>query len=331
MRLYCSGWQATNAKREEAVVKDNYLKYRCFSFSMIRKLTGLPYFLKGLQGAYDACRAGGVGIMMDSGVVSWRTHCNTLAKQGKTEALAKVIGEKEFIQQYVDYVKERHHEWDFFMTIDLARISSEIFKRYIAIEKMVAPLGVKPLPVLHGDDNVSKYIGMYADRGCTFVALATAKVLRNRQTQFRHYLEACFEAGERYGVKFHGLAFTSIWMMLEFPMFSADSSSWSRVAGFGGIMIYDEIKQRMHTYHISERVSDAKGKGSDLQLNSRMMDHVREYVTHTGYDFDVMRKGDGEEAFIERHKWNARTMYLLAEAATKKHGKEQGHFNPLIK
>ncbi len=186
MKWHLSGWQGSNGKREEAVLKDGYLKYRCFSYSMLRKLKGLPYYLPGLQGSYDACRKYNVGIMLDSGVVSWRTHRNTLAKQGKTEALAKVIDEPEFVRGYVDYVKKHESEWEIYMGVDLARISAEIYERHCRTEAM----GIRPCPVLHGDDDVDKYIGLYADRGYKTIALATARVLRTGQRQFRQYLQS---------------------------------------------------------------------------------------------------------------------------------------------
>ena len=327
MRLYLSGWNATTGEREQAVIDHGYIRYRCFSFANLVKLPGLPYCSKNTIGAYNACVSSGVGIMHDSGVVSWRTHMNTLAKQGKTKQLAEMLTEQEFIQSYVDRVKAESHNWDdapqnksrFYMTIDLARVSSDIFRRHEALEA----LGIRPIPVLHGDDNVEKYIGKYADRGYKLIALATAKVLRNSRSQFRAYLEACFNAGAKYGVEFHGLGITSPSRMIELPWFSTDSSSWSRVAGYGGIMMYDDRRQRLDTFHISDQVS--AGKGHEMKLNSRMMAFVKEYVEHKGYDFHALQTD-----FVQRHCFNSRSMDELTQAATKLHGSKEGSFNLLF-
>ncbi len=327
MRLYLSGWQATNAEREQKVIEHGYLRYRCFSHANIQKLKGLPYHSKNTVGAYNACIKGGVGIMYDSGVVSWRTHMNTLAKQGKTKQLAEMLTEQEFREQYVETVKSQSQNWDdipqnksaMYMTIDLARVSSDIFKRHESLEAM----GIRPIPVLHGDDNVADYIHKYADRGYKLIALATAKVLRNSRSQFREYLAACFNAGAKYGVEFHGLGITSPSRMIEMPWFSTDSSSWSRVAGFGGIMMYDDRRQRLDTFHISDQVSN--GKGSEMKLNSRMMAFVKEYVEHKGYDFHELQTD-----FVLRHCFNSRSMDEMTQAATKLHGSKEGNFQLLF-
>ena len=323
MKTFLSGWQATNAERERKVAEHGYMKARCYSFAMIQSIPGMSYFLKGLQGAHDVSREFNIDIMMDSGVVSWRSFRNSLAKQGKTAALAKVCGEDEFIQLYVDYVKAHAHEWDIYITIDLERVASSIYDRHCKIEAM----GIKPVPVFHGDDSADIYVKKYADLGHKLMCLGSAHALRTGQKSIRHYFASCFEAGAKYGMQFHGLAVTSPWGMLEFDWYSVDSSSWSRVAGYGGIQLFDSVKNRMTTYHISERATSGN---TDAKMNDRTQGLVREHVKALGYDYDMMKQPDGEDAFVERHKFNSRTMWELTEAANKKHGVNTGKFNLLF-
>src|SRR5678809_1409439 len=131
MRFFLSGWQATNRERETAVLKAGAIKHRCFSFGMLCKLPGLPYYLPKLQGAYEACLEHGVGIMMDSGVVSYRSYRVSMQKQGKS--LDKLLDETTFIQMYVDYVKKESKKWDFYVTIDIERDAANIFARHCKI------------------------------------------------------------------------------------------------------------------------------------------------------------------------------------------------------
>jgi hypothetical protein len=304
MRLYFSGWQATNKKRESVVVKADAIRHRCFSFAMIQKLPGLPYYLPKLQGAYDVCRKHKVGIMMDSGVVSWRSYRATLRKAGKDTS--KLPDETTFIQLYVDYVKAHKDEWDMYFTIDLERNAEDIFRRHYAIEEM----GITPVPVFHGDSSLD-ILRKYRDKGCTLMGLASWRTIRTQQTQFRAYFDGCFNLGEKIGMKFHGLAMTAPWLMLTYPWFSVDSSSWSRVAGYGSIMYFDEHKSRMSTFHISDRHSE--GKSGAAKENGRMMDCVKEMVTNEGFDF-----GELQTDFVQRHVWNGKQMLKLVDTAEKR-------------
>src|ERR1035438_5522922 len=83
MRIYLSGWQASNAKRELAVIRAGAMKYRCFSFASTVKIPGFPYHLPHIEGSVQACIKNGIGIMMDSGVVGFRTYKTSLKKAGK--------------------------------------------------------------------------------------------------------------------------------------------------------------------------------------------------------------------------------------------------------
>jgi len=324
MKLFFSGWQATNKQRESAVIKAGAIRHRCFSFAMIQKLPGLPYYLPRLQGAYDACRKHGIGIMFDSGVVSWRSHRATLRKQGKD--ISKLPDEKTFIKLYVDHVKQHRKEWDkvdsgmdsMYFTIDLERNAEDIFRRHYEIVKM----GINPVPVFHGDSSLD-ILRRYADKGCTLIGLASWRTIRTQQKQFRAYFDGCFDLGEKLGIRFHGLAMTASWLMLTYPWYSTDSSSWSRVAGYGSIMWFDEHKQRMSAFHISDRHSE--GKSTAAKMNPIIMGRVKEWVEHEGFDFKELQTD-----FVQRHIWNGKQMLKLVDAADKRHSNGVGQWQSLF-
>lgn len=307
MKLFFSGWQATRRERELEVIKAGRIKHRCFSFTMLQRMPGLPYYLPHLQGAYDACIENGIGIMMDSGVVSWRSYRASLIKRQKEKELAKLCGEDEFIRLYVDYCKANMKKWDLYMTIDLERNAASILERHKRIEKM----GIRPIPVFHGDSTVD-FLRKYYDMGHKLIALASWPTLRTSHEQKRRYLDGCFALAAKLGFELHGLAMTAGWMLLEFPWYSVDSSSWSRVAGYGGIMRFDPITQRTSVLHVSERHSADRGAGA--KLNQRMMLRIKEEIETEGYDFEALRT-----SFVARHVYNAASMMQIVDIAEKRH------------
>jgi hypothetical protein len=319
MKIFLSGWQASNAERELAVIKAGAVRERCYSFAMVQKLPGLPFYVKGLEEALQVSIDNKIDIMMDSGVVSWRSYRVGREKIGDKKALDKLVGEHEFIDMYVKYVKANYKKWEFYVTIDLERNAPSILERH----KRICAMGIKPVPVFHGDSS-AEYIKKYADLGHDLVSIATWPSLRTGKEQFKKYFDACFAVAAKCNVRLHGLAQTSPFKMIDYPWYSVDSSSWSRVAGYGGIIMFDEHKQRMSNFHISERHS--AGKAADAKLNPRTMRMVKEYVEANGYDFEQLRTD-----FVTRHIWNGKTMLKLADHAAKRHrNKESGRWNLLF-
>lgn len=303
MRCYLAGWQASNTKRETRGIKAGVIKHRCFSFANMVKIPGLPYYLPGTEQGYQACTKAKVGIMMDSGVFSYRTHKAFLTRSGKS--IESLPDEDTYIRMYVKWCKEFAHLWDFYVTVDIAVVAKDNFERHIKLEKM----GIRPVPVFHGDDSV-EYLRRYADRGYDFICIGSPRSLRTTVRQTRQYMDAVFNEGEKHSLKFHGLAMTTPWLMLDYPFASIDSSSWSRSAGYGCIMRFDDNTDRLSILHVSDRESSA-GK---LHLNGKAFSRVKAEVESQGYDFQEIQTDH-----TARHMYNASTMLHMADVAEKRH------------
>ena len=301
MNVYLAGWQSETLEREKRLLKAGVFTHRCFSFANVTEIPGFPWHLEGVEAGYKLCLKRGVGIMMDSGVFSLRTYRRYLEKKGKSTA--SMPDEETFIRLYVDFCKKSAANWDFCVTVDFTKVSKKNFRVHERLEAM----GIRPLPVFHGDDSVD-WLRRYADKGYQYVCIGNVPKTRKGQPMTRRYLDNVFAAGARLGLEFHGLAMTSVWIMLGYPWKSVDSSSWARAAGYGCIMDWDGRTNRMSTIHVSDR-----GK-SRINDNSAAMGRVREHVTAKGYDFDLLR-----EDHIYRHQYNASVMRDLGEFATRAH------------
>lgn len=314
MRIYLSGWQASTKERERAVVKAGVIDHRCFSFASIQKIPGLPYHLPHIQGSYDVCVKHKVGIMLDSGVFGYRSYKRYLEKTGKP---VKLPTEEQFVRQYVDYCLANQSKWNFCVTVDFVENAAEILKRHKQLEKM----GIRPMPVFHGDSSID-YLDCYADMGYDWVAIGALPRFKKKPKTLRRYLETCFNRADKLGMKLHGLALTASWQMLDFPFFSVDSSSWSRVAGYGGLMRFSEETGRLSILHVSTR--DAAETGS-VKQNKHAMKLLERTLNDEGFDLQKL-----QEDFVARHVYNAKTMQQLAAFATKKHAAGGGKWDLLL-
>lgn len=306
MRLYLAGWQASRRARELEVIHKGGLRNRCFSFANLVKIGKFPYHIAGFEGSYQACIENKVGIMADSGVVSYRSYRAKLEKLGKDTSV--IPSPEEFVELYVEWVKKNKHLWDFYVTVDMEPRASNVLKWLIRVEKM----GIRPMPVFHGDTDID-WLNRYVDRGYKYIGIGGSYLARSsRPRLLRQYLDGVFNFGAKHGVKFHGLGATTPWVMLTYPWKSVDSSWWSRSAGYGSIMDWNPVTCRMSILHISPRVS--KAPGQRFKQNALSMEALRKHVEAQGFDFETLRND-----FTARHIYNCKALYALCDTATKRH------------
>lgn len=254
--------------------------------------------------------------MMDSGIISYRGYKRAMTRKGKQKELDKLLSEDEFVERYVKFVKKNQKDWDFCVTVDMKPVAADVLVQHKKIEAM----GIRPTPVYHGDVDV-EWLKRYVDLGYNFICLggsapafgAIASVSRANKRVRSQYLDRVFNFGAKHNIEFHGLGLTTPWSMLTFPWRSVDSSWWSRSAGYGSIMRWNGVTNRMSCLHISPRVSNAQAKDAVFKANKVGMQRLREELKEEGFDLDLLR-----EDFTERHVYNARTMMRLAESATKR-------------
>lgn len=103
MKLFFSGWQSTNSAREQAVLDAGYIRDRCFSFGILSPMFKGFSHCPGMVQAYELAKKHKLGIMMDSGAVSYRA---VAMKHTKNAAKLKLPNERDFIEAYVAFCKQ---------------------------------------------------------------------------------------------------------------------------------------------------------------------------------------------------------------------------------
>src|SRR5262249_22984613 len=138
---------------------------------------------------------------------------------------------EQTIELYVDFVKKRQKQWDFYVTFDYERNCPLIYK----VTKRLESMGIKPAPVYHGDSTID-WFKRYLDEGYTRLGVSPMLSIRTSHKNVRNFLDNLFRVVEPYkGVKLHGFAMTSLSLMFGYPWHSVDSSSWSRTSSYGCI------------------------------------------------------------------------------------------------
>jgi hypothetical protein len=98
--------------------------------------------------------------------------------------------------------------------------------------------GLKPIPIFHQGESF-RWLEQYIMDGESYIGISTAKDLRNSEQ--REWLDHVFtmitdDSGRPY-VKTHGFGITNISLLLRYPWFTADSTTWSLAAGFGLVYV----------------------------------------------------------------------------------------------
>lgn len=195
---------------------------------MIRKLR-----THALNAEGKASEGNFVRLMVDSGAFSvW------------------VKGETIAIEDYTKYIKKYEHLIDSYIVLDqisgrpghistqaeddaAAEITFQNFK-YMKKE------GLDPIPVFHQGERFAWLDRYLNDESCKYIAISCDKMLDAKTRRLRvSFLDQVFsrltdERGYPI-VKTHGLGITSIPLMLRYPWFSVDSTTWSLIASYGFI------------------------------------------------------------------------------------------------
>lgn len=294
--IYLSGRFSITAKKERAWLKRTGCKYRCFSFAVVdpKGLNYAPEVAKALA----MCEKKKINIMMDSGAHSLHVLTRSTKKRG-TKAKAKQQISVDQLQQqmfrrYVKYCHANKDNWAFYVTLDFKRSQPVIYE----MQKHFEHFGLAPMPVVHGESNLEYWIKKHYDMGHRYIALGGASFHRGT---LDYYFDTAFDLGEKLGIKYHGLAFTSLKMITYWPWESVDSSTWSRCAAFGQITLPDVRRMRFYNIHVSERHCPglANSYNNMSRQNKARIDGM---LKEHGFDIKAMRDGANGEA--ERHDFN---------------------------
>lgn len=158
--------------------------------------------------------------------------------------------------------------------------------------------GLKPIPIFHQGESF-KWLERYITDGEDYVGISTAKDLRNSEQ--REWLDIVFSMltnakGLPY-IKTHGFGITNISLLLRYPWFTSDSTTWSLAAGFGLVYVPAMIKGKPDYSSIPLRIITSgrqqkawsSAKRQYEALNPVNLRWVREWLDYVGVSQEEVR------------------------------------------
>lgn len=298
-KIFLSSRFDTNALIEKNWLETTRCRHRCFTFANTGP--GQMYFNSRLVEALKTCEeTPGVELMMDSGAHSIHRIANSTSQRSGTAAKKQSMNLEQIVekmfQDYAKYCKKNQKKWDFFLTLDWKMHQPTIF----AMQQKFAEKGLMPVPVFHGDDSFD-WIQKYVDMGCKLICVGTKLSYRGKGRRGKKfYYGLIFELAAKLGIQLHGLAVTNLQLMTSYPWYSVDSSTWTRNACFGAILVPNPEKNTIDSIHVSPTYAPAQDSYNHYPPKQRQM--IDKLLAQHGFDIHEMRDPNlGSDA---RHDWN---------------------------
>lgn len=280
--------------------KKSGAKYRCYSFPYVGA-DGF-YLTSRMVEVYRNSLKHGDGILMDSGAHSF--HNFVKAETGKISSSKRQkmtdVGRlrDQTIDAYLRFIKQDGKKWDCYVNFDYTHDADKCFK----MQQRFWDAGTDPVPVFHGMPNTLDYFKRYADKGAKLIGLGTGGIQdRKSWDKKRFYFDLMFNEAEKYGVKLHGFAVTSLSLMFQYPWYSVDSSTWAKCSAYGKILFPDLDRNILRMVHVSSR--SLSRNSTDVSYNRMPKDMRREFAKQVeAYGYNVH---DLAHNLLERYCFNA--------------------------
>lgn len=177
---------------------------------------------------------------LDSGSFTMWTLAAQYAKEHKTDqwAFYKTPAFWEYVDAYADFVKKNKIGIDLFSNVDVIPNAELSYK---SLKYLREKHGLNPVPVVHYKTDL-KWLRKYMDEGTNEVIALGGLVGSLSSEGCRNWIDRCFDMvcdvpSRLPQVKIHGFGVTNYELLLRYPWWSVDSTSWTKVAAFGGILV----------------------------------------------------------------------------------------------
>ncbi len=199
------------------------------------------------------------------------------------------------IQQYIAFIKEHLDVINVYANLDVIGVGGKqpnklTAKLTLENQKIMEAAGLNPLPVFHVGEPF-KYLEYYIKR-YDYLALGVAG---NKGSSLVPWLNQCFSKyicdSKGYPkIKVHGFAVTSVPLMLEYPWWSVDSTSWVVTGRMGGVYtpryadgkwVYDRNSWKIAVSSRSPAIKDGMKHINNLTPKKKQI--ILDYIHEKGY------------------------------------------------
>ncbi len=220
---------------------------------------------------------------------------------------------KQYLHDYAEFVKKNKSWIDLCANVDVIGNPELTWKNQRRLEK----LGIKPVPVVHYGTDL-KWLQLYVDRGYDLIGLG-GLVGSTGEEDCKRWIDRCFQlvCGKTGlpSVKIHGFGVTSYRLLITYPWYSVDSTSWTKVGAFGGILVPHKRSGRWdfsedpYLVKVSEDSPDRKREGKHLlTMSTAERKIVTEWLDYIGVPL-------GKQDKTEVLEWGVTTHHTYRKAA----------------
>lgn len=221
---------------------------------------------------------------------------------------AKTQGVTIEIEDYIEFIRTHEQVIQVYACLDVIGDPDATMKNL----RIMEAAGLNPLPVFHYGSDPEKYlkplIGKY-DYICIGGMVKSGNLTQFLDTIFAKYL--CDEKGMPK-IKVHGFGLTSLSLMMRYPWYSVDSTSWvvtGRLGSIyvprfrGGEYVYDENSLKIAVSNRSPNQTEA-GKHIDT-LSPLQKKIVLDYIHSKGYWLGASEFREEEQSYElkENERW----------------------------
>jgi hypothetical protein len=211
----------------------------------------------------------------------------------------------KYLNDYISFIRKYENNLLGYFNLDNIRDAEISWKN----QKYIEERGLTPIPAYHyGEDfkwletycNEHKYVGIGG------VARGVSK--QNNRILFDKIFE--YVDKKNLNTKFHAFGITSLRFLLDYPWYSADSTTWLKFAAYGKILMpkYD-VKKQEFVYTMSPTILSVSNISIVKESSTRQhysIEHSPEAVKRIENYFDLIETDPRklQTSFLERAKVN---------------------------
>lgn len=163
--------------------------------------------------------------------------------------------------------------------------------------------GLTPIPVFHQDEDFD-WLELMVDAGETFIGLSPFR--RRSPSQKMHWLDRCFDIiGPN--IRVHAFGVTDPVLVLRYPFFSCDSTTWMLRAGYGQIPVPRHVHD-LPDFTVKPEfmsVTDQYSTRNHIDRKcSAQHERISTYLRNVGTEVAQVQS-------VARARWHAWAMYLI--------------------
>lgn len=271
--------------------------------------------------------------MLDSGAFTQRKEAMKYHKKtGKGPfAFYETNQFWDYVWDYCQFVKKYAPAIDLYSNLDVIPNAELTWKVQQYMEEQH---GLRPVPVVHYRTDL-KWLRFYINRGHDMISLGGVSG-KTKDPEARRWLDSAFSiccpesrGGNTPIIKLHGFGLSRFDIMMAYPWFSVDSSTWTSTASYGGIFVPVKrggkfvFTESPYVVRISKDSPDRKLNGRHYLTMSRAERRVvDEWLEEVGVPLGETHDGDVKTyGVMTRHSERRAVNYVafkrVAEACPK--------------